>query len=163
MIQIFDHRHWERQEEIRCKCKFQALKSSTSDSMSKGSSNSGNGGASSGNSSNQNRSQGNNSSTNSSGNSTNNNNKNSRSSQSSKPNSGTSTPKLENKHLGADGKLTTKERRRHLEKNLCLFYGHPGHVAKDCPSLKSTASQAKARGANASSSGTTSGSEKPKA
>ena len=50
-----------------------------------------------------------------------------------------SNPDLSSK-LGKDGKLTQQERQRHLNKNLCLFCGATGHMAKDCP----TCAQAKA-------------------
>ena len=42
-----------------------------------------------------------------------------------------SNPNLSSK-LGKDGKLTQQERQRRLDKNLCLFCGAPGHMAKDC-------------------------------
>ena len=50
-------------------------------------------------------------------------------------------PDLSSK-LGKDGKLTPQERQRHLEKNLCLFCGASGHMAKDCPKSTSTAAKA---------------------
>ncbi|KAG2159483.1 uncharacterized protein EDB93DRAFT_1099840 [Suillus bovinus] len=45
--------------------------------------------------------------------------------------------------LGKDGKLTSEERQRCMEKKLCLFCGRPGHTAQDC--LKSTSCAAKGR------------------
>ena len=44
--------------------------------------------------------------------------------------------------FGKDGKLTPQERQRHLDKNLCLFCGASGHMAKDCPKSTSTAAKA---------------------
>ena len=55
-----------------------------------------------------------------------------------------SNPDLSSK-LGKDGKFTPQERQHHLDKNLCLFCGVSGHMAKDC--LKSTSAAAKARAA----------------
>ena len=56
-----------------------------------------------------------------------------------------SNPDLSSK-LGKDGKLTPQERQCHPNKNLCLFCGASGHMAKDCP--KSTSAAAKARAAS---------------
>jgi hypothetical protein len=47
--------------------------------------------------------------------------------------------------LGKDGKLTSEERQRRLNKKLCLFCGGPGHTAWDCS--KSTSRTAKGRAA----------------
>jgi hypothetical protein len=47
--------------------------------------------------------------------------------------------------LGKDGKLTSEERQRRLDKKLCLFCGGPGHTARDCS--KSTSHAAKGRAA----------------
>jgi hypothetical protein len=47
--------------------------------------------------------------------------------------------------LGKDGKLTSEERQRRLDKKLCLFCGGPGHTARDC--TKSTSRAAKGRAA----------------
>ena len=46
--------------------------------------------------------------------------------------------------LGKDSKLTPQERQHHLDKNLCLFCGASGHMAKDCPESTSTAKKAHA-------------------
>jgi len=35
--------------------------------------------------------------------------------------------------LGKDGKLTADKRKRHLDNNLCMFYGGTGHFADNCP------------------------------
>ena len=56
-----------------------------------------------------------------------------------------SNPNLSSK-LGKDGKLTPQERQCHLDKNLCLFCGASGHMAKDCP--KSTSAAVKAHAAS---------------
>jgi hypothetical protein len=47
--------------------------------------------------------------------------------------------------LGKDGKLTSEERQRHLDKKLCLFCGGPRHTAQDCS--KSTSFAAKGHAA----------------
>jgi len=57
--------------------------------------------------------------------------------------SGSNRLDLTNK-LGKDGKLTTDERKRRLDNNLCMFCGGPGHFADNCP--KKT-KKAKARAA----------------
>ena len=92
------------------------------------------------------------------------NNNNNNSSNTNKPaNSGSSNstppkkPDLSNK-LGKDGKLTPEERARRIEKNLCLFYGAPGHTARDC--TRPTSSAAKARSARAEKSEATPDSKK---
>jgi Retrotransposon gag protein len=54
--------------------------------------------------------------------------------------SSTKLPDLTSK-LGKDGKLTSEERQRRMEKKLCLFCGGHGHTARDC--LKSTSRAAK--------------------
>ncbi|KIO13141.1 hypothetical protein M404DRAFT_18627 [Pisolithus tinctorius Marx 270] len=46
-------------------------------------------------------------------------------------NSNSSKPKP-NK-LGKDGKLTLEEHKHHIEGNLCMFCGGPGHFADKCP------------------------------
>ena len=60
--------------------------------------------------------------------------------------------------LGKDGKLKNDERKRRMEKNLCLYCGAGGHSAKDCRK----ASSARGRAAVASSS-TSDAVEQPKA
>jgi Zinc knuckle len=51
--------------------------------------------------------------------------------------------------LGKDGKLTSQERQRRFDNNLCMFCGGVGHVAKDCPKSTSSASKAKGRAVQA--------------
>ncbi|KIN92814.1 hypothetical protein M404DRAFT_36700 [Pisolithus tinctorius Marx 270] len=71
-------------------------------------------------------------------------------------NSNSSKPKPSK--LGKDGKLTPEERKRHIDRNLCMFCGGSSHFADKCP--KKTR-KAKARAAAttktalASASGTT--------
>src|SRR6266481_249812 len=50
-------------------------------------------------------------------------------------------PNLTSK-LRKDGKLTPQECQHHMDKNLCLFCGTLGHVAKDCPKSMLVASKA---------------------
>src|SRR6266481_2334206 len=52
-------------------------------------------------------------------------------------------PNLSSK-LGKDRKLMPQEQQHHLDKNLCLFCGNSGHVAKDCPKSSSASSKARA-------------------
>ncbi|KAG6326514.1 hypothetical protein ID866_12575 [Astraeus odoratus] len=51
--------------------------------------------------------------------------------------------------LGKDGKLMAMEHLCHIKNTLCLFYGLPGHSAKDCP--RSTSHAAKVCTAQAAS------------
>ena len=46
--------------------------------------------------------------------------------------SGSNRLDLTNK-LGKDGKLTADEQKWHLDNNLCMFCGGPGHFADNCP------------------------------
>ncbi|KAG6330727.1 hypothetical protein ID866_8362 [Astraeus odoratus] len=62
--------------------------------------------------------------------------------------SDSSTPDLSGV-LGKDGKLTAMECLRCIKNTLCLFYGLPGHSAKDCP--RSMSCVAKAHTAQAAS------------
>ena len=144
-IQKYDHRYWERQEEIRDERSSKPAGKTSSSSKSGSSSNN------SGSSNSASTSSGSNSN-NKSSSKPSNSGSGKGSSQSSKSNSGNkakSDPKL-----GNDGKLTQEERQRRIDNKLCLFCGGPGHMPKDCPSPKSSASQAKARAANTSNSGT---------
>lgn len=146
-IQKYDHHYWERQEEIRNEQSFKPA-GKTSSSSKSGSSSSGNNNSGSSNSASS--SSGSNSNKSSSKPSNSGSGKSS--SQSSKSNSGNKA-KSDSK-LSNDGKLTQKERQHRIDNKLCLFCGGPGHMAKDCPSPKSSAPQAKARAANVSNSGT---------
>jgi hypothetical protein len=67
--------------------------------------------------------------------------------KSGNPLSSSSAPKAPDltSKLGKDGKLTSEERQRRLDKKLCLFCGGPGHTARDCS--KSTSRAAKGRAA----------------
>ena len=62
--------------------------------------------------------------------------------------SGSSKPDLTDK-LGKDGKLTTNERKRCLDNNLCMFCGGAGHFADKC---QKKSKKAKAHAAAASES-----------
>lgn len=146
-IQKYDHRYWERQEEIHDKRSskpagkmFSSSKfgSSSSNNNNSGSSNSGS--ALSRSNSNKSSSKPGNSGSSKS------------SSQSSKLNSRNKAKS--NSKLGNDGKLTQEECQHRIDNKLCLFCGGPGHIAKDCPSPKFFASQVQARSANVSNSGT---------
>src|SRR6266481_694876 len=46
--------------------------------------------------------------------------------------------------LGKDGNLMPQEFQCRMDKNLCLFCGTPGHIAKECPKSMSVASKAHA-------------------
>jgi hypothetical protein len=52
--------------------------------------------------------------------------------------------------LGKDGKLTSGERQRRFDNNLCLYCGGIGHKTSDCKKASSSASKAKARAAQVS-------------
>jgi len=125
LCQEIDMCYWEHKDEISRTTKSQPTSSTTK------SSNSG------GNSSNSNQEKSKTGNSPSSGNS----------SGSSKATSNQSLsgsrPDLTNK-LGKDGKLTTDERKRHLENNLCMFCRGTGHFVDNCP--KKT-KKAKARAA----------------
>lgn len=142
LIQRYDARYWERQSEIK-----RTTNSSKADSGKASGSNNASGNNSGNQDSQKNK---NKPPAQSSGNNSNNTPKNNTSSGTSKPNnnsgnnSTTPKPDLSGK-LGKDGKLTPEERKRRLEKNLCLFCGRSGHQAKDCTSPRSSAqAQAKA-------------------
>jgi len=66
--------------------------------------------------------------------------------------SGSNRLDLTNK-LGKDGKLTADERKRHLDNNLCMFCGGPGHFADNCPK-KTKKAKARAAAITAESSKT---------
>lgn len=53
-------------------------------------------------------------------------------------------PDLSDK-LGKDGKLTSEERKRRLDNNLCLFCGNAGHKVNECRKKAASAAKATAR------------------
>jgi len=113
LCQEIDARYWEHKDEISRTMKSQPTSSTTKSSNSEGnSSNSGQEKPKAGNSP---------SSANSGS-----------SKATSNQSSSGSRPDLTNK-LGKDGKLTTDERKRHLENNLCMFCRGTGHFADNCP------------------------------
>ena len=52
--------------------------------------------------------------------------------------------------LGKDGKLTSEERQRRFDNNLCLYCGGTGHKTSDCKKASASATKAKARAAQVS-------------
>ena len=60
--------------------------------------------------------------------------------------------------LGADGRLTQQESQCHMDQNLCLFCGKPGHMTKD----SNKAAAAKARAASATQDMSSSVATEPK-
>jgi hypothetical protein len=145
LAQQIDHRHWEREEEIRQENSQRKSPPTNSGNSNNGNSNNGN---SSNNSGKKNKppksSQSNNQSASNS-----NSNSNNRNSGSNKNNSSGSTqqsppPEYANK-LGKDGKLTQEERERRKTNNLCLFCGQSGHSVTSCPKSSSNASKTKAK------------------
>ena len=46
--------------------------------------------------------------------------------------------------LGKDSKLSTEERQRHFNNNLCLYCGGTGHKTADCKKAATSTSKAKA-------------------
>ena len=125
LAQTLDARYWERKSKILCQTKNSSLlptsnsKSSTSSSDSKGKSKE-----------KDNKSKGSNNK--------------SKGSSSSSGASKSATPDAPS-HLGKDGKLTEEECQRHIKDKLCMFCGHPGHMAKDCPKSTSKSTKTKAR------------------
>ena len=114
----------------------------------------GSSGKTSGSSSNKNS--GNNSNNNNSGGSNNNNNSGSKSNNSNrnnnsgknntgKKNNSSNTEDLSSK-LGPDGKLTSEEKQRRIDKGLCLVCGDRGHMAKECPKSKNANTSTKPKG-----------------
>ncbi|KIN93895.1 hypothetical protein M404DRAFT_169876, partial [Pisolithus tinctorius Marx 270] len=61
-----------------------------------------------------------------------------------KPGNNSNLSKLESSKLGKDGKLTPKECKCHMDRNLCMFCGGSSHFADKCPKK---ASKAKAHAA----------------
>lgn len=124
LAQTIDARYWERKGEVTRETKSTSSnppKQSASDRTNANSSGSGN-----------NKSGTHHASTNKSG------------KQSTSSTSAPKAPDLTSK-LGKDGKLTSEERQRRLDKKLCLFCGGPGHTAREC--TKSTSRAAKGRAA----------------
>jgi len=124
LCQEIDARYWECKDEISRTTKSQPTASTTKSSNS---------GGNSSNSSQEKSKTGNSPSSANSG----------PSKMTSNQSSSGSRPDLTNK-LGKDGKLTADERKRHLDNNLCMFWGGTGHFADNCP--KKT-KKAKARAA----------------
>ena len=62
--------------------------------------------------------------------------------------------------LASNGKLTSDERKTHLENNLCLYCGAGDHKLDSCPKKQTTVSP-KGRGASATADSPAAASEKP--
>ena len=62
--------------------------------------------------------------------------------------------------LASNGKLTSDERKKHLENNLCLYCGTGDHKLDSCPKKQTTVSP-KGRGASATADTPAAASEKP--
>jgi len=62
--------------------------------------------------------------------------------------------------LASNGKLTSNERKKHLENNLCLYCGAGVHKLDSCPKKQTTVSP-KGRGALATADNPAAASEKP--
>ena len=62
--------------------------------------------------------------------------------------------------LASNGKLTSNERKKHLENNLCLYCGAGDHKLDSCPKKQTTVSP-KGRGASATANTLAAASEKP--
>ena len=62
--------------------------------------------------------------------------------------------------LASNGKLTSDERKKHLENNLCLYCGAVDHKLDSCPKKQTTVSP-KGRGASATADTPAAASEKP--
>ena len=71
----------------------------------------------------------------------------SNSNKSSKPASANSTAKPDISDKLKDGKLTTQERQRRMDSNLCMYCGAIGHKAQDCTKSNSSAVKTKGRAA----------------
>jgi hypothetical protein len=130
-----DARYWER-----------AREKSRSGSDKNNSNNKSDKKSNSNNNNNNNRS-GSSSNSNTSNNNNNTNNKNQSKNKTDKPDKSKTTPNPLADKLGKDGKLTSQERQRRFDNNLCMFCGGTGHTANSCPKSTSSASKAKARGA----------------
>ena len=145
--QAIDQRHWE--------CEGEKTRSQGKSSDGKKSTN--NGGSSS-SSHNQNHNSGNSGGNSSSGKNSGSSkskskdkpDRNASSSNSNSRSSKSATPDLSSK-LTKDGKLTTDERTRRMENQLCLFCGHAGHKRDECNKRKASEEKAKARAAKVTS------------
>ena len=62
--------------------------------------------------------------------------------------------------LASNGKLTSDKRKKHLENNLCLYYGAGDHKLDSCPKKQTTVSP-KGRSASATANTLAAASEKP--
>ena len=62
--------------------------------------------------------------------------------------------------LADNGKLTSNERKKHLENNLCLYYGAEDHKLDSYPKKQTTVSP-KGHGASATADTLAAASEKP--
>ena len=134
IAQEIDARYWERKEEVARQNKTSTSTSTNTNTTSKSSGKSEKSKSSSGNSAQPS------------------------SSSDPAPKKPGKTPKLSDK-LGKDGKLTSEERKRRFEQNLCMFCGGSSHKAKECP--KSGSRAAKARSATTTT--TTTSEAKPTA
>ena len=161
LAQQIDHRHWEREEEIRHETPQRKPPPTHSDNRNNGNNHNGN---STNNSGKKNKPPKSFPSHNQSSSTSNPNSNNRNSGFNKNNNSGstpqTLTPEYVNK-LGKDGKLTPEERERRKANNLCLFCGQSGHLVNSCPKSSSNASKTKARASTlVSNSDTRSSSEK---
>lgn len=166
LIQLYDRRYWERQEEIRRERGSQpkASSSQNSGSRSNNSGGSSNNASSSGNGNQAMKSSSSNNQAKGSNSGGRNDTPNPRANSTPRPgnsSSGNNSTADRAKAMGLDknGKLTPEERKRRFENNLCMFCAKPGHKARDCTNPASTASQAKARSATTTSSATPQSSE----
>ncbi|KIO07645.1 hypothetical protein M404DRAFT_136114 [Pisolithus tinctorius Marx 270] len=138
LAQEIDVCYWECKEEVQWASKHQSS-SNSNNNKSRGSSNNGQEKTKTGN---------------------NNNSGSSPKLASSKPgnNNNSNSSKPEPSKLGKDGKLTPEEHKHHIEGNLCMFCGGPGHFADKCPKKAGKAkarAMATTKAALASGSGTT--------
>ena len=131
LAHAIDARHWERRREKSRQDKAQSKSDNKNNSKSENKSD------------NKTRNSGKNNKSNQSDSNTNTN-KNNNSNKSTKTaDSGKSVADK----LGKDGKLTSEERQRRFDNNLCLYCGGTGHKTSDCKKASSFASKAKARAA----------------
>jgi len=107
LTQEIDARYWERKEEVTCQNKTSTSTSTNTTNTKSGKTDKG---KSSGNAAQSSL----------------------LSTPTPKSNKSGKTAELSDK-LGKDGKLTSEERKRRFDMNLCMFCGATGHKAKDCP------------------------------